>query len=55
MNISRKPFREEKIETFIQRMKLVSVIHILFLKKACRVPNEEKLRDGNVLLCLHII
>ena len=25
---------DRKIETFIQRMKLVSVIHILFLKKS---------------------
>ena len=46
---------EEKIEAYVQRMKLVSVIHILFLKKAYRVPSEEKLRVGNVLLCLHII
>ena len=42
LNISRKPFLEEKIEAYIQRMRLVSIIHILFFKKACRVPNEEK-------------
>ena len=38
LNISRKPFLEEKIEAYIQRMKLVSIIHILFLKKHVEFP-----------------